>query len=279
MGSTLQLGRIRNYEHKQVVRPSRAKATSPASSPSRASSAATPSCPTATSTSRSSAPRATAPPSAPPTTTTTTARALPGWPSTRYAVRAGRPRRGLPDGCESSSDLPLREFITLLFEAFESLEPAFDGFLSGLVDQEGTTVCVVADGFVAWTVGVARRRGCPRTRSSCRAARSARPSSSETTTSEHDAVLSWLDTQRPASVLYISFGSQNSIRLHQTTKSSRRRWSPAAVRSSGPSARRWGSTCINGQFRDEWLPEGFEQRARGHVVHGWAPRVSILAHA
>ncbi|KAI4967391.1 hypothetical protein ZWY2020_027864 [Hordeum vulgare] len=65
---------------------------------------------------------------------------------------------GLPAECESTSSLLPPEFL-ILFEAFESLEPAFDAYVSGLVEHKDECV-VIADTFVAWTVRVARRRRC-----------------------------------------------------------------------------------------------------------------------
>ncbi|KAL5215637.1 hypothetical protein ABZP36_007038 [Zizania latifolia] len=290
----------------------------------------------------------------------------------------------LPVDFESTSSLPLPEFITL-FEAFESLEPAFDDFVFGMLAGGRGTVCVVADAFLAWTVRVARRRGCGHAFFlSCGALGTAvlhalwnnmpallfapddgllhlpehpqlvlhrtqvshtfldaRPgmdrwtayhrrqilhgyrtdavlintvegfeptglamvrrtigefvpvwpigplvrndeefASSEKTMTD-DAVLSWLDTQRLASVLYISFGSQNSIQLTQMTELA------AALESTGRpfvwAIRPPVGFDINSAFRDEWLPEGFEARAsaasRGFLVRGWAPQVNILAHA
>jgi hypothetical protein len=39
---------------------------------------------------------------------------------------------------------------------------------------------------------------------------------------------------------------------------------------------------INGEFKDEWLPEGFEKRMtvskQGLLVHNWAPQLEILSH-
>lgn len=39
---------------------------------------------------------------------------------------------------------------------------------------------------------------------------------------------------------------------------------------------------LRGEFRPEWLPEGFEERAkaknRGLLVRNWAPQLDILAH-
>jgi hypothetical protein len=70
--------------------------------------------------------------------------------------------RGLPDDCESTGTLLVAQFITL-FEAFESLEPAFDALVSSLHcddDAGAGGVCIVADPTVAWTVDVARRHGC-----------------------------------------------------------------------------------------------------------------------
>jgi len=98
--------------------------------------------------------------------------------------------------------------------------------------------------------------------------------SDETTTTTHD-VLGWLDTQRPASVLYISFGSQNALRPKQMAAladalESTGRPFVWAVRAAGAGEPPYV----------EWT--GFEERARaqnrGLVLRGWAPQVSILAH-
>uniref|UniRef100_A0A0D9W322 Uncharacterized protein n=1 Tax=Leersia perrieri TaxID=77586 RepID=A0A0D9W322_9ORYZ len=62
---------------------------------------------------------------------------------------------GLPPGCESADGIPSSRIMDLL-EAFETLQPAFDDFLAGVTG----VVCIVSDPFVAWTVTVARRRGC-----------------------------------------------------------------------------------------------------------------------
>ncbi|KAJ1294503.1 hypothetical protein BS78_01G151300 [Paspalum vaginatum] len=95
-----------------------------------------------------------------------------------------------------------------------------------------------------------------------------------------DEVLRWLDTQPPSSVLYISFGSQNTIQPNQMMEL-------AAVLETTGRPFVWAirppvGFDIAGPFRDEWLPEGFEARARagnrGLVVRGWAPQVRILAH-
>ncbi|KAJ3706345.1 hypothetical protein LUZ61_010050 [Rhynchospora tenuis] len=39
---------------------------------------------------------------------------------------------------------------------------------------------------------------------------------------------------------------------------------------------------VKDDFRDEWLPDGFEKRMeeekRGFFVHGWAPQLAVLSH-
>ncbi|PAN46102.1 hypothetical protein PAHAL_9G163500 [Panicum hallii] len=93
-------------------------------------------------------------------------------------------------------------------------------------------------------------------------------------------VLRWLDSQPQSSVLYISFGSQNTIQPNQMMELA------AALEATGRpfvwAVRPPVGSDITGAFRDEWLPEGFEARARagdrGLLVRGWAPQVRILAH-
>ncbi|CAN6308055.1 unnamed protein product [Urochloa humidicola] len=92
-----------------------------------------------------------------------------------------------------------------------------------------------------------------------------------------DACIKFLDSKPPASVLYVSFGSQNTIPAAQMMELAR------GLEASGrpfiwavrPPAEFDGDE----EFRAEWLPNGFEDRAAGVVVRGWAPQVGILAHA
>ncbi|GFQ06733.1 UDP-glycosyltransferase 92a1 [Phtheirospermum japonicum] len=92
--------------------------------------------------------------------------------------------------------------------------------------------------------------------------------------------LEWLDSHPQRSVLYISFGSQNSI-------------SPCQMMALAMGLEECKTPFVwvvrppvgfdsRGEFKPEWLPHEFEKRTarenRGLVVHGWAPQLEILCH-
>ena len=92
--------------------------------------------------------------------------------------------------------------------------------------------------------------------------------------------LEWLDKHPQSSVLYISFGSQNTISPSQMMELA------MGLEDSGKPfiwvIRPPVGFDIKGEFRAEWLPEKFEQRMadrnQGLIVHNWAPQLEILSH-
>ncbi|CAD6209541.1 unnamed protein product [Miscanthus lutarioriparius] len=101
------------------------------------------------------------------------------------------------------------------------------------------------------------------------------------TAADQDTCIEFLDSKPQASVLFVSFGSQNSIPASQMMDLAR------GLEASGrpfiwvvrPPVESDGAK----EFRADWLPDGFEERVaaagQGVVVRGWAPQVRILAHA
>ncbi|XP_062083200.1 UDP-glycosyltransferase 92A1-like [Humulus lupulus] len=105
--------------------------------------------------------------------------------------------------------------------------------------------------------------------------------SEKTTGITSEKCIQWLDSRPKKSVLYISFGSQNTISASQMMKLA------MVLEASGKNfiwvVRPPIGFDINGEFRsEEWLPKGFEERisesSRGLLVRNWAPQVTILAH-
>ncbi|CAN6987729.1 unnamed protein product [Brassica oleracea var. botrytis] len=91
--------------------------------------------------------------------------------------------------------------------------------------------------------------------------------------------LKWLDSKKPDSVVYISFGSVANIKNEQLIEIA------AGLEASGTSfiwvVRKNGeNTVVLTGDKEEWLPEGFEERVkgRGMIIRGWAPQVLILDH-
>ncbi|KAG7029069.1 UDP-glycosyltransferase 92A1, partial [Cucurbita argyrosperma subsp. argyrosperma] len=96
-----------------------------------------------------------------------------------------------------------------------------------------------------------------------------------------ETCMNWLNSHRKNSVLYISFGSQNTITESQMMELA------YGLEESG-SAFIWVVRPPSGhdmktEFRaHQWLPEHFEDRMketnRGLVIRNWAPQLEILAH-
>ncbi|KAM7465006.1 hypothetical protein LguiB_012568 [Lonicera macranthoides] len=92
--------------------------------------------------------------------------------------------------------------------------------------------------------------------------------------------INWLDLHPKSSVLYISFGSQNTISPSQMLELAK-----GLEVSEKPfiwAIRPPVGFDPKGEFRSEWLPEGFEERVvksnRGLLIPKWAPQLHILCH-
>ncbi|KAK6289422.1 hypothetical protein POUND7_000963 [Theobroma cacao] len=85
--------------------------------------------------------------------------------------------------------------------------------------------------------------------------------------------LRWLDSKKPNSVLYICFGSifrTSAAQLNEIAK---------GLEASGQDFI-WVVRKVNDEDKEEWLPEGFEERmeGKGLIIRGWAAQVLILDH-
>ncbi|KAL2254624.1 scopoletin glucosyltransferase-like [Sesamum indicum] len=89
-----------------------------------------------------------------------------------------------------------------------------------------------------------------------------------------DNCLSWLNSKKPNSVVYVCFGSMAIFSAAQLLEIAK------GLESSGQEFI-W---VVREKTKDErsvdWLPDGFESRiqGRGLIINGWAPQVLILEH-
>ncbi|KAI3890226.1 hypothetical protein MKW92_002686 [Papaver armeniacum] len=95
-----------------------------------------------------------------------------------------------------------------------------------------------------------------------------------------ESCIEWLNQQKPSSVLFISFGSQNTISAPKMKELA------LGLEKSGKSFI-WTLKPPRGfenisEFESEWLPEGFVERMgitkKGFLVKNWVPQLEILCH-
>ncbi|KAF9598282.1 hypothetical protein IFM89_026520 [Coptis chinensis] len=89
---------------------------------------------------------------------------------------------------------------------------------------------------------------------------------------EHDC-MSWLDSKKPNTVIYVSFGSVSSFgtaQLHEIAMGLEASEVPFI----------WVVRMGKNKENDQFLPEGFEERiaGKGLIIKDWAPQVLILDH-
>ncbi|MED6119766.1 hypothetical protein PIB30_014625 [Stylosanthes scabra] len=112
----------------------------------------------------------------------------------------------------------------------------------------------------------------------CRTAEEKTERGQESVVSAHKC-LSWLNSKRANSVLYICFGSINQFSDKQLYETA------CAVEASGCDfvwvvPEKKGKENESKEEREKWLPKGFEKRnvTKGMIIRGWAPQVLILGH-
>ncbi|XP_042518895.1 crocetin glucosyltransferase 3-like [Macadamia integrifolia] len=203
---------------------------------------------------------------------------VPGFPETRKFHRSHlHPGLRNTDGSDILSRLNQKLFLL----SFQS-----NGMLCNTVEEiepMGIDVLRKNTGLPVWTIGpllpLSLLNRSSSSSSSSALSESFSRSGKQPGISAENCV-NWLNSHPPNSVLYISFGSQNTISSTQMMELA------MGLELSGKPfiwvVRPPTGFDIEAEFRAEWLPEGFEERVRnrnqGMVVHRWAPQLEILSH-
>ncbi|KAI3750187.1 hypothetical protein L2E82_20816 [Cichorium intybus] len=197
---------------------------------------------------------------------------------------------GFPDSCRFSIAL-LGQYIraadgedewSTFFQSQISYSLQSDGWLCNTSEEIESTGCVALRNFIKlpfWCIGplipssMLKKNSGVDTGSGIIVQKSGKLDATRP-----EKYIEWLDSHPQGSVLYISFGSQNTIsetQMMELAKGLEESKKPFIWVIRPPIG-----FDINGDFRSEWLPSGFEDRVKsqGLVVHGWVPQVEILCH-
>ncbi|XWS54765.1 hypothetical protein CRYUN_Cryun10bG0117200 [Craigia yunnanensis] len=140
----------------------------------------------------------------------------------------------------------------VIFNSFYELEPAYKEHYSKIMGRK------------AWHVGPV---------SLCNKNNEDKAERGDVASIDRHECLRWLDSKKPNSVLYICFGSSfmfSAAQLNEIAK---------GLEASGQNFI-WVVKKVNNEDKEEWLPEGFEERmeGKGLIIRGWASQVLILDH-
>lgn len=167
----------------------------------------------------------------------------------------------VPERVRGMKQLEEKSFGTLV-NSFYDLEPAYADRLKNKWGKK------------AWIVGPV---------SLCNRTKQDKTERGKPPTVDEEKCLNWLNSKKPSSVLYISFGSLARLPPQQLKEI-------AYGLEASDQSFVWvvGKILHNPSENEEngsgnWLPEGFEQRmketGKGLVLRGWAPQLLILEHA
>ncbi|XP_007042483.2 PREDICTED: LOW QUALITY PROTEIN: scopoletin glucosyltransferase [Theobroma cacao] len=86
--------------------------------------------------------------------------------------------------------------------------------------------------------------------------------------------LKWLDSKKPKSVVYVSFGSTTNFAAAQLMEIA------MGLEASGQQFIWVVRKKKNKEEKEDWLPEGFEKKmeGKGLIIRGWAPQMLIPDH-
>ncbi|KAL5705633.1 hypothetical protein ACHQM5_023912 [Ranunculus cassubicifolius] len=183
---------------------------------------------------------------------------IPGLPDKIEFTKSQLPHRGRTDEENPFTEMrnKMREaeeksFGTVV-NSFHELEPEYAEYYTKVLGRR------------AWNVGPVSL--CNRS-SSSKADRGKKSSISES------QCLSWLDSKKPSSVIYVSFGSMSrfgAAQLHEIAMGLEASEIPFI----------WVVRTPENSEKEQVLPEGFEERMQGKglVIREWAPQVLILDH-
>ncbi|CAN8327401.1 unnamed protein product [Cochlearia groenlandica] len=146
-----------------------------------------------------------------------------------------------------------RESFGVLVNSFYELEPAYSDFLKSNVAKR------------AWSIGPLSLGN--------REFKEKAERGKKASIDEHEC-LKWLDSKKDDSVIYLSFGTMSSFDDKQLFEIA------AGLEMSGHDFIWVVSKSVSQGEKEEWLPEGFEERSKGKglIIRGWAPQVLILDH-